>query len=310
MSIQVDVAFVKQFSSNVFHLSQQKGSRLAPYVRNEIQQGDSAFYERIGAVTAQGKAGRHADTPQIDTPHSRRRVTMSDWVYADLIDSADKVRLLIDPQGPYSQAAMWSMGRRKDILILAAASGNAYSGSDGSTTVALGTGQKLASVASTAGANLNVQALRRAKKKLDQADVDPEIPRFICLNALQLESLLGQTEVTSSDYNTVKTLVMGEVDTFLGFKFIRSELITNRSGALSFDQTTGAVGSGSGDANGYDQVIAWAQDGLLLSTGQEVKGRIGERADKNYSVQVYAEMAIGATRMEDEKVVEILCKDT
>jgi hypothetical protein len=310
MSSQIDGNFVSQFSSNVYFLAQQKGSRLAGAVRNEKQVGDSAFYERIGVATAVLRSGRHMDTPQIDTPSSRRRVTMSDYIYADLIDDVDKIRLLIDPQGPYSMAAMWALGRAKDDVILAAASGTAYSGVAGATSVTLPNAQKLASVASSAGDKLNIQALLRAKKKFDIAEVDPSISRYIAHSALQMESLLGTTQVTSSDYNTVKALVQGELDTFVGFKFIHTERYATVSAATSFDTTTGAVGSGSGDSNGYHKIIAWAEDGILLSTGMEVKGRIDERADKNYSVQVFAEMSLGATRMEEEKVVEIHCKNT
>jgi hypothetical protein len=106
----------------------------------------------------------------------------------------------------------------------------------------------------------------------------------------------------------VRALVQGEVNTFLGFEFIHSEQINVQSGTLSFDTTSGAVGSGGGDADTYQKVLAWAQNGLLLSVGAEIKGRIDERADKSYATQVYACMSIGGTRLEEEKVVEILCK--
>ncbi len=307
MSSQITTAFVKQYSDMLFHLSQQKGSRLREAVRVEMQKGESKFYERLGEVTAIQRLSRHEDTPQIDTPHSRRMVTMVDYVYADLIDDEDKIRSLINPESPYLQAQVWAHGRAMDDKIIAAALGNAYSGVDGSTTVALPSTQRIASVASSAGANLNVQALRRAKQKLDEQDVDPSIPRYCALNASALQSLLSETEVTSSDFNTVKALVQGELDTFLGFKFIRTERLTSQSGALSFNTTSGVVGSGSGDANGYKQVICWAKDGLLLSVGKDITTKISERDDKNYAMQVYSKMSIGSTRLEEEKVVEILC---
>jgi hypothetical protein len=307
MSSQITTAFVKQYSDMLFHLSQQKGSRLRPYVRVEMQKGESKFYERLGEVTAVQRLSRHEDTPQIDTPHSRRRVTLVDYVFADLIDDEDKIRTLINPESPYLQAQAWAHGRAMDDVIIAAALGNAYSGVDGGTTVTLPNTQKLASVAASAGANLNVQALRRAKQKLDEQDVDPSIPRYCALNASALQSLLSETAVTSSDFNTVKALVQGELDTFLGFKFIRTERLLARSGALSFDTTTGAVGSGGGDANGYERIFCWAQDGLLLSVGKDILTKIDERSDKNYATQVYSKMSIGATRLEEEKVVEILC---
>ena len=309
MSFEITEAFVKQFNANIFHLSQQKGSRLMPRVRNESQRGKSQFFDRLGPVVATKKSGRHSDTPQIDTPHSRRRVTLEDYTHADLIDETDKIRMLIDPASDYSKAFMWAFGRAKDDEIIAAHGGDAFAGEEGGTTVTLPDGQKIVSTTGAAGTKLNVNALRSAKRVLDGNDVDEDIRRYCALNALNLENLLTETEVTSSDFNTVKALVQGEVNTFLGFDFIRLERLVNQSGALSFEPTDGSVGAGAGDADGYRKVLAWAQDGLLLSTGMEMKTRISERDDKNYSTQVFAEMSIGSTRMEEEKVVEILCNE-
>ncbi len=310
MSQQITTSFVKQYGANVFHLSQQKGSRFRPNVRVETVVGDSRFFDRIGKATAQVRTSRHADTPQMDTPHTRRMVSMADYEYADLVDAADKIKTLNDPTNDYSMAAQWALGRSMDQVMIAAALGSAYGGVSGATPVVLPNSQKLTSVASTAGAALNVQALRRAQKILDGNDVDESEPRFFAFNAYQKEALLSATEVTSSDFNTVKALVMGQIDTFLGFKFLRSENLTDRATTLSFDTTSGAVNTGGGDANGYDQCIAWAKSGLLLALGQDIKAEIGPRADKSYSTQVYASMSIGGTRMEEEKVVEVLCKDT
>ena len=129
--------------------------------------------------------------------------------------------------------------------------------------------------------------------------------KFPFLLPLNLENLLTETEVTSSDFNVVKALVQGEVNTFLGFEHVRLERLVTQSGTLAFDTASGAVGSGGGDADGYRKVLAWAMDGLLLSTALEMKTRISERDDKNYSTQVFAEQSIGSTRMEEEKVVEV-----
>jgi hypothetical protein len=310
MSSQITEAHVQQYSANVFHLSQQKGSRLAMAVRNEQQAGTSAFYDRIGSVAAVKITARHSDTPQLDTPHSRRRVSLQDYAYSDFIDEEDRIRMLIDPTSPYVEAAVWSLGRAKDDEIIAAASGLAYSGETGSTTVSLGNSQKIAAVSGSAGSNLNVAALRNAKEILDGNDVDESIPRYCAATSSQIAALLGETEVTSADFNTIRALVMGEIDTFLGFKFIRTQRLATQSGALSFNETSGAVGSGAGDADGYRKVICWAQDGILLSTGKEIVVRIDERSDKNYSTQVYAKGSFSATRMEEEKLVEILCNES
>ena len=109
MSVQITTAFVEQYKSNVFHLAQQKGSKLRDAVRTESIVGKSHFFERIGSTAAVKRTSRHADTPRVDTPHSRRKVTMDDYDWADLIDDSDKVRLLISPQSEYAKAGAYAM---------------------------------------------------------------------------------------------------------------------------------------------------------------------------------------------------------
>ena len=101
MSSNITTAFVQQYSANVQMLSQQMGSLLRDKVRVESVVGKNAFFDQVGSVTAVEKTSRHSDTPQIDTPHARRRVSLADYEFADLIDQQDKVRLLIDPTSSY-----------------------------------------------------------------------------------------------------------------------------------------------------------------------------------------------------------------
>lgn len=309
MSQEITQAFVDQFSANVFHLSQQKGSRLKPAVRNESQNGESAFYDRIGKVSAVKKAGRHSDTPQLDTPHSRRMVTLEDYEWADLIDQQDKIRMLNDPASEYVMAAMWAMGRSMDDEIIAASVGSAYAGQKGQTTVAHPDSQKYAANDGAVFTNLNVRTLRAVRRKFWQNEVNDGEELYIGVSALQLESLLGQTEVTSHDYNTVRALVQGEIDTFMGFKFLHSERLGTQAAGQLASATTGAVGAGTSTA-GFRKCFAWSKQGILLAIGKDIQARISERDDKSYATQAYTCMSVGATRMEEEKVVEILCKET
>jgi hypothetical protein len=277
MSTQITTAFVQQYKSNVLLLSQQKGSRYRDRVRSEMVTGKTAFFERIGEVSMVQATSRHDDTPQIDTPHSRRKVDLATYRWADLIDNADKVRLLIDPQSQYALVAAFAAGRQMDDVILDAAVGTAYSGETGATTVALPSAQKVAA----ASAGLTIAKLIDAKEILDEGDVDPDQPRTIAVRPDGITDLLGTTQIQSADYNTVKALVAGQIDTFMGFKFVMSNLVP------------------SGKA------IVFTKNALALAVGSEPNVRISERADKNYSTQVFVEMDIGATRVEDEGVVEI-----
>ena len=286
MSTQITTAFVNQFSSNVQMLSQQMGSLLRTAVDSESVNGEKAFFDQVGAASAVLRTSRHADTPLVETPHSRRMVTMSDYEYADLIDDQDKVRLLVDPTSTYSRAAAAAMGRAMDDVIITAALGTANTGKAGSTSTALPSGQKIAH----GSAGLTIAKLVSAKELLDAASVDPSIPRFIVVSPKQISDLLNNTTVTSSDFNTVKALAQGEINSFVGFQFI----VSNRLNT---------------DSNSDRQVIAFASDGIKLAVGKEPAARIDERADKSYSTQVYYCQSIGATRMEEEKVVEIACNE-
>ena len=282
MSSQITTAFVQQYSSNVSMLSQQKGSLLRKAVEVESVVGKNSFFDQVGSATAQKRVSRHADTPQMDTPHARRRVSLVDYEYADLIDNQDKIRTLIDPTSSYALAAAYALGRAQDDEIITAVAGTAYSGETGSTSVALPVGQKITE-SGTDG--LTIAKLRSAKEIMDSGNVDPSIPRWIVVGPKQITNLLGTTEVTSSDFNSVKALANGEVNSFLGFNFI----VSNRLDLASSKRLC----------------LAWAQDGMKMALGQDIMTKIDERSDKGYATQVYVCQSIGATSLEEEKIVTI-----
>ena len=195
--------------------------------------------------------------------------------------------MLISPSSEYALAGAWAMGRAMDDAIVDAATGNAFGGVSGGTTIALPSGQKVAH----GSAGLTLAKMISAKESLDKNETDHEEPRYMVVTAKQLSDLLAITNVTSSDFATVKALVQGEVDTFLGFNFIRSQRLGT-------------------DSSGNRQVLAFCQSAIGLAVGSDVTTKISERDDKNYATQVFLSMSIGATRIEDEKMVEIACTES
>ena len=286
MSAQITTAFSQQFSTNVQLLSQQRGSILRGGVSEESVTGEKAFFDQVGAAAAVKRTSRHGDTPVVETPHSRRMVTMDSYEWADLIDDVDKVKMLIDPTSTYAQAAAAAMGRAMDDAIITAATGTAKTGKSGSTSTSMLSDNQIAN----GSADLTVAKLIQAKKILDNGSVDPSIPRHIAVGPDQIEALLNTTSVTSSDFNTVKALVQGEVNTYMGFQFHMSTRL--------------------GKSGNIRTCFAWAEDGIKLAVGKDVMSRIDERSDKSYSTQVYYCATFGATRMEEAKVVQIDCDES
>ena len=290
MSTQITTAFVEQYSSNVTMLSQQMGSKLRGAVDVETIRGKNAFFDQIGSTSASVRSSRHGNTPQVDTPHSRRRVSLADYEWADLIDDQDKVRMLIDPTSSYAKAAAAAMGRSMDDVIITAMNADAATGVAGGTTTALPSSQKISTAQQTDG--LTVAKLLETKFILDNNDVDPSLKRYFVCGPKQIQDLLNTTEVKSSDFNTVKALAQGDINSFLGFEFIMST-------RLPFDST-----------NTDDRLcFGFTEDAIKLAIGKDVSARIDERADKSYATQVYYCMSIGATRMNETGVVQVPCDE-
>ena len=273
----VDAAFVEAFKSNVIHLSQQHPSRLRPTVDSMTVKAETANVERMGNKEAVEKTTRHTPTPILDVPHDRRKLTMQDFQWADLVDEEDQIKMLISPKSEYAKAAAWAMNRQYDRLIVSAATGNSTDG-DGAA-VALPASQKIG----TAGGGLTLDLVLEAKEKLDANEVD-SASRYMVLNSAAMSDLLGTTEVASSDFNTIKALVRGEVNQWMGFSIIHTELVA---------ETTA-------------QVLCYHKSAIRLGIGRDIVTRIDKRFDVSYADQVYAAFTAGATRVEEEKIVQVL----
>ena len=166
--------------------------------------------------------------------------------------------------------------------IISAVTGTAYTGETGSTSTSFTSGNAITE-SSTGG--LTLAKLRNAKQILDSNSVDPSIPRTIVVAPVAVSDLLAVTQATSSDYASVKALVNGEIDTFMGFNFVVSNRLS-KTGNLR-------------------KTLVYAQDGMLLALGQDIVTRITERDDKGFATQVYCAQSVGATRMEEAKCVSI-----
>jgi hypothetical protein len=295
VSFQITENVVQQYTDNMRVLYQQKLSRAQPWCQTTTIKGQSKAVERAGKTEAYDILSRHADTKYVETPHSRRWIDLQDKGWAELVDELDEVRLLSDPKSAYPKIGMMALNRAKDDIILQAARGPVRTNTG---TITLPASQKIAASAS----NLTLAKLLTAKQILDQNEVDDDMSmamdgqstteasqRVMFVNSAMLTSLYGTTELKSIDYNTVKALAQGAINTFLGFRFVRTERLFSDANA-----TTGYA-------------IAWSRSCVGFGVGQDIVTGIDPLPGKNYAVQVYLRMAVGAARLEDEGVVEIAC---
>ena len=302
MSLLIPIAFVDQTKANILMLSQQKPAKLRRCCRMEDVTGDTMYVERLGPKTAQLRGTRHGQTPISDAVHTRRKLSMADYIVpADLIDKPDKLKMLIDPQSPYANNQAFSLNRAIDDVIITALGGSVYGGHVGGTTIvnyAVGECRLIESDGAivTAGSDaststtetpLTIAKLLTCKQLMDDAEIDEERQRYLLANPYNINQFMNLTEVKSSDYNTSKVLAAGRIDSFCGFDFIRStRLPTGRDTAAT-------------------SCYAFAQGAIVLAIAEEPTVNIDVRHDLTNSVQVFSTLSIGATRVEGPAVVEI-----
>lgn len=313
----VPVHYVNAFNSNVWHLAQQKGSRLAGLVRVEMQKAEKAYWDYYDlADEPTERISKYADVVPTETSRGRRQTVFTNYEKAEFFDHLDELKMIHDPKSPISEAFQNSFGRKMDKIIIAGALNTAYAGKAGATPVTLPSSQKLVAFdgTTTTGVGLNVKTLRAIKKKFNQNEVEGEIVMLV--TADDIDSLLAEQSVTSEDFNTVKALVAGAVDQFMGIRFVRTELLPlltadigeGAIGNVTYNAANGAYGSGAGTvtaANGH-RCIAFVKQGLILVKAEDMTSKISDRNDKGDVIQLYAKMSLDATRLEEKCVMEVI----
>ncbi len=295
----IDTAF-RQGYQNEFEVKfQQMGSRLRSTVTERPQNVERDMIDRIGTVNVTKKTVRHGPTVLNDADHSRIAVLIDDYRPDALaFDNEDKLRMALqDPRNGYAQTQAHALGRMVDTVIITAATGTTYTGKNGTTAetyTATTYGIAVDAVApgaAAANSNLTIEKLIQAKAKFgtQESAMDGEQLTFV-LSQSQLNSLLRTTEVTSADYNTIRALVNGQINTFLGFTFVRTELLTYSSGTIR-------------------RCLAYPKSGIVLGMADQKTVRMDERTDLNYTWQVWTQGTFGATRTWREKVVSVDCDE-
>lgn len=280
MAINLSTAFVTLFDAEVKQAYQGEAMlRGAVRVRSGVE-GSTYKFPKIGKGVAQVRVPQTDVTP-LNVTYGQVTVTLGDFIAAEYADIFMQAKVNFDERRELVQVVSKAIGRRQDQIIL-----DALNASSTSLTVSNDIGGT--------DTNMNVAKLRDAKKKLDAGNV-PSGDRHIIIHANSLAAMLSETSVTSSDFNTVKALVAGEINTFLGFMF---HVMGDRAeGGLPID--------GSSDRTIY----AFHKDAIGMAEGIAPKTEINYVPEKT-SFLVASMFSAGAVAIDDEGIVKITARDT
>lgn len=283
MSINISNAFVTLFDSEVKQAYQAQRA-LAGLTRERTNvEGSTVRFPRIGRGSASVRVPQ-TDVVPLNVTYSQVTATMTDYIAAEYSDIFHQQRVNFNERQELVQVVSGAIGRRMDQVIIDALIAASSTGTVANTI------QNDGSVGSAT--DLNVGKLRAAKRILDAKNVPME-GRTIVLHANNLASLLGLTSVTSSDFNTVKALVTGEVDTFLGFKFV----------------TIGDRDEGGLPKSGADRtVFAFHRDSVGMAIGLNQTSRVDYIAEKT-SFLVASMFSAGSVAIDSDGIVKITCAE-
>lgn len=223
MSINLTDNAIASFADDVKHAYQGMG-----FLRNAVRNKRGV----VGATHRFNLMGKGLATPRIpqtdvvpmNITHSNSTATLADWNAPEYTDIFDQAEVPYDEKEELAMTLAGAITRREDQLIIDAMDAAQGSFEVGTDVGGIGTG-------------LNTAKVRRAKQLMDSFGV-PGKDRFLLHHAIGLEQILGETDATSSDFNTVKALVDGELKTWVGFKFLMIETRDEGGLALSAGSRT------------------------------------------------------------------------
>lgn len=275
MAVDASANFITSFDAMVKHAF-QGASKLRSTVRTKTGVVGSTHKFPI-----MGKGIASARTPQTDvTPmnidHSTATATLSDWVAAEYSDVYDLSKLNFDERKELAFIVAQAMGRRLDQLIL-----DAMDASANATQVGINVGGT--------NSSLTVEKILEASRRMNALGV-PSGDRHFAISARSLEGALLETQIGSSDFNVVKALAMGEVNTWGGFQFHVIE-----------DRTEGGVPLSSTTRTNF----AYHRDAVGLAIG------IDMRTESNYipektSTLITGMFSGGAVTIDTNGVFDVL----
>jgi hypothetical protein len=281
MSIFLPNAEVIAFDDMVKHVYQADGK-----LRNKVTTrtgvvGKQYEFARMGDGIANQKAIQ-ADVTPMNVDHGRQIAVLSDWNADEYTDIFSNAKVNYDEKSELAQTCGKALRRREDQTII-----NALNAITTATTNDTNpdTGLAIDNPGGTATSIFTLDKMRLAAEHFDDLEVD-ESERCLLLTAKAKRQLLEDTEVTSSDFNTIKALVNGELNTYMGFDIVtlgsRKEgglpLNTGTSTGTAFAFHKAAIGYAVGTIDMMTEIDWIAQKKAWLTACSLSSGAVAREA--------------------------------
>lgn len=288
----LETQYVVEFGQQVHVLAQEKMSKLLPFVKMVDFHGEDFAYDRFGLLADQEITQRFQPIQLQDAAWDRRWMAPRFFAVPVGVDGKDLEKLRRNPGTELAEACVNALMRRRDKIIYEAAFADVRTGKSGASATPV-TFANDGGLTINATGGFGLATLRTIKQNFVDAAVatDVEVNTALTVDGARLNNLMGETQITSFDYNTEKPLVKGTLGQAYGIKMI-------------------PYASGTQDpllvaAGGERNLLALAEEGIVFA-----KGIIGVRIEKridmfNTPTQIIAEMVVAALRTEGSRVQKV-----
>jgi hypothetical protein len=278
MAQNVTTAFVDLFDSEVKQAYQAESLLRGTMRTRTGVAGNTVKFPTIGKGVATLRVPQTDVTP-LNVTYGQVTATMEDYIAAEYSDIFQQSHINFDERSELVQVVSKSIARRMDQIMI-----DALNAATGTSTVAT-------TVGPGGNTDMNIEKLRATAKALNEKNV-PSEGRYLLMHATQLDSLLGETEVTSQDFASVKALVQGEINTFMGFTIL----------------TMGDRDEGGIPKPSTRTCFAWHKDSMGYAESMSQKTEVNHVPEKT-SYLVSSMFSAGSVAIDGEGIVKISCTE-
>ena len=278
MAINVSTAFVDLFDSEVKQAYQAESLLRGPMRTRSGVAGNTVKFPTIGKGVATLRVPQTDVTP-LNVTYGQVTATMEDYIAAEYSDIFQQSHINFDERSELVQVVSKSIARRMDQIMI-----DALNAATGTSTVAT-------TVGPGGNTDMNIEKLRATAKALNEKNV-PSEGRYLLMHATQLDSLLGEQEITSQDFAAVKALVQGEINTFMGFNIL----------------TMGDRDEGGIPKPSTRTCFAWHKDSMGYAESMAQKTEVNYVPEKT-SFLVSSMFSAGSVAIDGEGIVKISCTE-
>jgi len=278
MAINVSTAFVDLFDSEVKQAYQAESLLRGTMRTRSGVAGNTVKFPTIGKGVATLRVPQTDVTP-LNVTYGQVTATMEDYIAAEYSDIFQQSHINFDERSELVQVVSKSIARRMDQIMI-----DALNAATGTSTVAT-------TVGPGGNTDMNIEKLRATAKALNEKNV-PSEGRYLLMHATQLDSLLGEQEITSQDFAAVKALVQGEIDTFMGFNIL----------------TMGDRDEGGIPKPSTRTCFAWHKDSMGYAESMAQKTEVNYVPEKT-SFLVSSMFSAGSVSIDGEGIVKISCTE-